>query len=161
MAEIVALLAARREEIKAIRKLWKDLCTSLGIDAAKNVITEAVTSEAYNSGKRLSPAKSDKEAVAGLEHFSHVFKTRYGDGGVEMEAVLIEEGKLTLHVARCDYPSLYRNSPLPEDLVMALTCGSEEAFAKGYDSRLVLEECLPPDGDGRCCTLIYRWEGGR
>lgn len=156
MAEVVALMAERREEIRAVHRLWRELSTSLGVALAEHVISEAILAEAEASGRRSAP---EDPARAGLAHFAAILASRDDDGGVETRSVDIDDADMVVERARCDYPSLYREAGLGDRLAVSLSCGREAAFAKGYDSRLRLDAFYPPNGvTCRGCRLVFHWD---
>lgn len=154
MADVVALLAERREEIRAIAKLWRELGSTLGDEAAGHVLCEAIAAEAQASGRNAAPA--DREN-AGLQDFSRAFMNRDTDGGMGECSATIENGRLTIDLTRCDYHSLYNSSGLPQKLAGALSCGREAPFAGGYDPRLSLVSMNPPEKGKPSCRLVFEW----
>lgn len=157
MAEVIALLAERREEIKAIGKLYRELSMSLGEETASFVLCEAIAAEAHASGKRAAPADFGD---ACLEHFAKVINARWADGANEGVSSITSGGQLVFEVDKCDYHALYRASDLPPEISLALSCGREEPFARGYDSRLILTSKNTPNGDDRSCRLVFTWNPG-
>jgi len=154
MSNVVALLAERREEIRALNKLYDELRSTLGETIAGDVLCEAIRAETEASGAKAAPENPEE---AGLEHFAEVFSSREYDGGFDPGNARIEDGKLYLEITRCDYRELYMSSQLPTELANALSCGREKSFAKGYDHRLKLEESSPPNGARSNCRLVFSW----
>ena len=154
MADVIALLAERREEIKAIGKLYRELSKSLGGETASHVLCEAIAAEAHASGKRAAP-RDVGEACLG--HFASAFNGRGADGGIEGRCHMTEDGKLIFEIDRCDYHALYHSSDLPPAISDALSCGREEPFAKGYDPRIALDSRAEPSGENHSCRMVFSW----
>lgn len=157
---VVALMPGRREDIRAIHKLWTELGETLGAQTAEKLLCEAINAENSSAGRRAARTAEVTSESVGLNHFVRAFETRKADGGLELEEATIEGDSLTLKVSRCDYPTLYHCSPLPTSMADLLCCGAEKAFAEGYDHRLELSEISASDDQCTGCTLTYRWNEG-
>lgn len=153
-AEVVPLLADRREEIKAIHKLYLELSKTLGEEAASHVLCEAIAAEARAAGARAAP---DELGRSGFEDFAAAIGRRDGGQGTGEWTHSVSDGKLFLNVSRCDLYSLYASSVLPGNIAVALSCGREAPFAKGYDPRLSLLELNSPTKASRACSMVFGW----
>jgi len=151
---VVALLAERREEIKAVTKLYKEMSDSLGAESTLKVLCEAIAAEARASGRKVAPEKREE---AGLHHFANLFRSRGVDGGMGGITHEIKDNRLFMTIGRCDYCQLYRSSGLPAKLSEALCCGREPHYAQGYDERLKLVLQEAQGERDRSCNLVYEW----
>lgn len=155
MADIVALLAERREEIKAMAKLVNEMASTIGEDAAERVLCEAIAAEARAAGRKAAPMDPEKASPA---HFVQVLKERGDDGGMSGLKVEIEGDALTIGVERCDICPLYSSSSLPRSIAHALSCGREAPFAEGYDHRLRLLTIEGATERNRACRMKFAWD---
>lgn len=155
MADVVALLAERREEIKAMGKLLNEMASTIGHEAAERVLCEAIAAEARASGKRAAAANSGEP---GLEKFLRTVATRPEDGGMADITGDVSAETLTVSIGRCDICPLYRSSALPVSIAHALSCGREGPFAEGFDSRIRLVAIANDPEGSRRCKMTYRWD---
>lgn len=154
MADVVALLAERREEIRAMAKLVNEMAATIGEDAAERVLCEAIAAEARAAGRKAAPSEPDR---ASLKHFVEALKARGDDGGMSGLNAVIDEDKITIGVERCDICPLYSASNLPRSIAHALSCGREAPFAEGYDHRLKLVGMESATERNRACKMTFAW----
>lgn len=155
MAQIVALMADRREEIRAVAKLYREMMLSIGEESATKVLCEAIDAEACASGRGAAPREKEK---AGLAHYLSVFARHGSDGGMGQVVHTIAGNRLTIDIGRCDYFDLYHSSDLPSQVASSLCCGREAQFARGYDTRLKLVEKATREERPGDCHLVYLWD---
>lgn len=152
---MVALLAERREEIRAMGKLLNEMSSTIGHEAAERVLCEAIAAEARASGKRAAAAHPGEH---GLAKFLSAIVERPEDGGLSDITGEISGESLTVNVGRCDVCPLYRSSALPASIASALSCGREGPFAEGYDGRIRLVSIANDPEGSRKCRMTYKWD---
>jgi hypothetical protein len=154
MAKVIALLAQKRAELKALMTLWGELSTSFGVEAAEQILTQTIYTKARKEGESEAP-KDPKEA--NLKDFLRAFTTQNSDGGTTITEASLEGDELKIFITHCAYLHFYTSMALPSPMTKALTCGREESFANGYDKRVQLVSTSPPTKKGESCVMVFRW----
>ena len=148
----VTHLARRRIEAETISRIYREMCAVMDQPTALKVLTNTIERAAAEEGRRFA---SQADGEPSLAHF----KTVLADWDEALQLEMLEESDeaLRFNVVRCDYIQAYERLGLPPELVAALSCRRDTAFAKGYSERIEFTRSGTLAEGSPFCDFCYRW----
>jgi len=146
----VTVLERRRIEATVLAATHAAIARRWGPEAATDLLAEVVDAQAFAAGQALR-----REWPEGtLSAFAAIWD-RFAEGGaLDLEVVERSPGRLHIRVTRCRYAEFYAESGIGA-LGGVLSCRRDQALARGYSDRIVLDRPSTLQDGGRCCEFIF------
>lgn len=130
----IGILQQREIEAGVIAPIYRLLVQRLGEEAAREIITEAILSDAEEAGRDFA-----KDVPEGQEmrHFIDIQRYWEQDDALVTEHIEESDSRYSYNVYRCGYAEMYQRLGIPE-LGKLLSCNRDFAFARGYNPNLEL-----------------------
>jgi predicted ArsR family transcriptional regulator len=131
----LGILARREIEAGVIGPIYRVLVREIGEAKAREVITEAVRSDAQRAGAAAAAGIPPERR---LRHFIDIQEQWTRGGALVTEHTEETDEVFAFTVHHCAYAELYQQMGLG-DLGPVLSCLRDAAFAEGFDPRLAME----------------------
>ena len=128
----VPILARREIEAIILARVFEKITQSIGRSEALRVITEVVSDDAYDTGKKLA-SKYDSSSLVEIRHLMKPFQA---SGALEME-FFTGKDFLKMNVTHCEYANMYSRLGIKE-LGFLLSCKRDYYLFKGYNPQIEL-----------------------
>jgi len=131
---MLSMLERRRIEAGILKHVYDTLRASLGEEAAKRAIADAVRRSAIEQASQMAAAVGGNTS---METFIDRQEAWTRGGALTIKVMEKSDTRYRYHVTRCRYAEMYREMGLAE-IGHLLSCQRDGTFCEGYDRRLSL-----------------------
>jgi len=147
-------LERRTIEANIMSTAFDVLCSRMKRAEALEIISEATRRAAWDAGAGFA-----RQAAQGpcLAHFATILDFWQAGDALRVGGVKLSGDVLSFSVTRCRYVERYREMGLDDDLIYALSCARDFAFAQAYSPRLTLERPRIIAQGAPACEFTFTW----
>jgi len=146
----VTLFEQRRIEAAILKPVYDALAARLGADTARDILGEAIDSQAFAAGRALR----DRWPEGTLAAFTQVWDLFAEGGALDVEFIERRPDRLHLKITRCRYAEHYAEAGYG-DLGFTISCRRDEALVRGYSESIRFERRSTIQEGAPCCEFIF------
>ncbi|MQX37020.1 L-2-amino-thiazoline-4-carboxylic acid hydrolase [Roseospira navarrensis] len=152
----LSILERRRIEAEFAREIHDSMVAHVGEEAARAILTDAVTRMAERTGAAMA-AEDRAHGPVTLETFAERLKLWQQDDALSLEVLDRAPDRLDFNVVRCRYAELYEDLGV-RGIGDILSCNRDGQFICGYDPRMTLTRTQTIMKGASHCDFRYRME---
>lgn len=125
----IGFLQRRRIEANIIEPIYRALCEEFGQEKAAEIIRNAVSQDARNSGAKFAEQMQEGPTIQAFVGIQELWRR---GGALETTTVELNVDTFEFHVTRCRYAEMYREMGLAE-IGGLLSCVRDAEFIAGFN----------------------------